>query len=411
MTIYQKWELTPDEKALQGLKLFPYMDTAQLPEKLQCKRLQEEVMKDIQSDPETYKAFACLDEEYQTALIEFCMGNRGMNILYDPFFKKIFRKDKIERLERLLSQIMQQKVRIITDIPYEITRRSEDSSFMIMDMLVQLENGAYVNLEIQRLTHDFPFERAECYASDIMVYQYDQLHLELQEQNRRIREINTQTGTTHKIPVLHFDYHKMRPVYVIVLMNSGAKKFRQFQNDFIHRSEPIIRFNTGLEEKTLKRYIYISLDNFRKLEHNELTELEAWMYFLASDRPEDIRRVISKYPEFEEYYKEIIRFRYNPKELMMMVPEAIRMMDEGSFLLMVDRMQSELDAQAQLLEQRTQELKMAEKKMEQLLNESKELKDLNSELKGENSELKGENSELKGENSELRKQLADLKTK
>ncbi len=411
MIIYKKWALSPDEKALYGMKLFPHIDAAQLPLKLQSKRLREEVMTDIRSDPETYQAFEQLDKEYQEALIEFCMGNRGMNILYDPFFKKIFRKEKIERLERLLSQIMGEKVRIVTDVPYEITRRSEDSSFMIMDMLVQLADGAYVNLEIQRLTHDFPFERAECYSSDIMVYQYDQLNMELREQNRRIQEKNAQKNAGKRESVLHFDYHKMRPVYVIALMNSGTQKFRRFPNDYIHRSEPVIRFDTGLEEKTLKRYIYISLDNFRKLEHNELTELEAWMYFLASDKPEDIRRVIDKYPEFAEYYEEIIRFRYNPKELMMMVPEAIRMLDEGSFLSMVDRMQAELDAQADLLEQRTQELMKTEKELEQLRNERMELKGKNTELKGENTELKGENTELKGENTELRKKLAALKTK
>ena len=104
----------------------------------------------------------------------------------------------------------------------------------------------------------------------------------------------------------------------------------------------MVRFDTGLEETTLKRYIYISLDIFRKLEHNELTELEAWLYFLASDRPEDIRRVIGKYPGFTELYEEIIRFRYNPKEMMAMVPEAIRMMDEGAYQLLIERIQDEL---------------------------------------------------------------------
>ena len=58
-----------------------------------------------------------------------------------------------------------------------------------MDMLVQLKSGAYVNLEIQRITHDFPFKRAECYASDLLVYRYDQIHME---------ECSEQSGTRNR---------------------------------------------------------------------------------------------------------------------------------------------------------------------------------------------------------------------
>ena len=65
---------------------------------------------------------------------------------------------------------------------------------MIMDLVVQLANGAYVNLEVQRNTHGFPFERAECYASDIMVYQYDQLKLENKALNRKIKARNKEKG-------------------------------------------------------------------------------------------------------------------------------------------------------------------------------------------------------------------------
>ena len=39
--------------------------------------------------------------------------------------------------------------------------------------------------------------------------------------------------------------------------------------------------------KELINKIYISLDIFREMEHNELTELDAWMYFLSSDNPAD----------------------------------------------------------------------------------------------------------------------------
>ena len=54
-------------------------------------------------------------------------------------------------------------------------------------------------------------------------------------------------------------------------------------------------------------------DNKKK---EKLTELEAWTYFLASDRPEDITRLVREYPEFEEMYLEINQFRMKPEEMM-----------------------------------------------------------------------------------------------
>ena len=82
--------------------------------------------------------------------------------------------------------------------------------------------------------------------------------------------------------------------------------------------------------KQLEKFIYISLDVFRRMVHNELTELEAWMYFLGSDHPGDILRIIEKYPYFQELYQDIIQFRYRPEELINMFSEALRIMDHNT---------------------------------------------------------------------------------
>ena len=63
-----------------------------------------------------------------------------------------------------------------------------------------------------------------------------------------------------------------------------------------------------------------------------------------------------------------------------MVPEAIRMMDEGSFQLMIDRLQEELDT-----------------KVGQLA----ELTERNEELTGQNEELAGRNAKLKDEKRQM----------
>ncbi len=368
MVSYRKWEMEPEERQAQGLKLFPMLEREKLPAALQCRRLREDVMKDIEEDPEVLKVFRKMKPEHQEALVQFCMGNRGLNVLYDPFFKKLFLEGEagLKRLERLLSLIMGQKITIVRDEHLEVTRRSEDASVMIMDLVVKLEDGSYVNLEVQRRTHDFPFKRAECYSADILVHQYDELKREQRE--------------AEPDKIVRFDYNNMRPVYVIVLMNSASRKFNAYPDHYIHKSNGKVKFDTGLEEDSLQKYIMVSLDIFRKMEHNELTELEAWMYFLASDRPEDIRRVIEAYPEFEMLYQEIIRFQYNPKELMAMVPEAIRMMDEGSYQLMIDRMQTQLEAQAGQIEEQAGQIEAQAGQIEELQDTNKELQDANREL-------------------------------
>lgn len=76
--------------------------------------------------------------------------------------------------------------------------------------------------------------------------------------------------------------------------------------------------------------------------HNELTELEAWMYFLSSDHPGDILKIIKQYPFFQELYQDIIKFRYQPKELITMFSEALRIMDRNAVEYMVDDLKEEM---------------------------------------------------------------------
>ena len=75
--------------------------------------------------------------------------------------------------------------------------------------------------------------------------------------------------------------------------------------------------------------------------HNELTELEAWLYFLSSDNPLHIQRIIEKYPFFRELYQDIIDFRKDPKELIRMFSESLSIADRNTIKLMVDELRDE----------------------------------------------------------------------
>ena len=88
-------------------------------------------------------------------------------------------------------------------------------------------------------------------------------------------------------------------------------------------------------------FIIVPLDIFNQMPHNELTELEAWLYFLSSDNPLHIQRIIEKYPFFQELYKDIIDLRYHPKELITMFSESLLIADRNTVKLMIDELRQD----------------------------------------------------------------------
>ena len=109
------------------------------------------------------------------------------------------------------------------------------------------------------------------------------------------------------------------------------------------------------------------------------------MYFLGSDHPKDILRIIKQYPFFQDLYQDIIKFRYQPKELITMFSEALRIMDQNAVEYMVDKLKAEMSRL------------------------SLELSEKNSELSAKNLELAKKDSELKEQNAELEKLRSLLK--
>ena len=94
----------------------------------------------------------------------------------------------------------------------------------------------------------------------------------------------------------------------------------------------------------LQEYLLIPLDIFRENHQNISRKLDAWLLFIASDQPWDIREVIEAYPEFAELYREVFDFRYHKKELVSMYSEALRILDQNTVKLMVELQQEEIKA-------------------------------------------------------------------
>lgn len=319
----------------------------------------ETVLAEIQNDPAFYQLYLQLSDTAQEELIAFAMGVRGVRMVYDTMFKTIFNpQTHPERLEELIGLLYGEHLRIVQVYPNRSQHLSEEGSLLIMDVVVQLESGVLVNIEIQRIGYDFPGPRCACYSSDLVMRQYSQIRA------RKRQEKET------------FSYHDIKKVCTIVLIQSSTQEFHDFPGQYLHYSRQT--FNTGLDLDLIQEYLLIPLDIFLKTPHNEITRLDAWLYFLASDKPEDILRVITAHPDFRELFAEVFRFRHQGKELIHMFSEALRILDINTTQLMI----------------------------ENLRKEAATLKEETTSLKEENVSLEKELAFLRDQNLALQAQLA-----
>ena len=136
----------------------------------------------------------------------------------------------------------------------------------------------------------FPGERSACHSADLLLRQY-----------RRVRGERRQA----------FRYTDIRSVYTIVLFEKSPKVFRTFPEAYLHRFEQ--RSDTGLSLELLQKYIFLPLDIFQRTMHNKSVdnEMDAWLMFLSTDRPEQIIQLIEAYPKFRRLYEIVYRICRN----------------------------------------------------------------------------------------------------
>lgn len=329
----------------------------------------EEVLHRLKDYPEAYKEFRKLSKEFQEEFVAYSMGVKGVKMTYDPFFKTIFDPDKYKRrLEDFLEACLGEPVKIEDVVKNESERLTDDGGLLIEDLVVRLKSGELVNVEMQRVGYYFPGERCACYSSDLIMRQYSQLKAQMKGQKQR------------------FPYGMIKKVFTIVLMYKSTEEFQRFPEDHLHYAKQT--FQTGLNVDLMQEYLLIPLDIFLKNNDNIISKLDAWLYFIASDKMEDIKRVCEAYPEFKELYQDVFKFRYQPKELVSMFSEALRMLDKATEQYMIDDLM---------------------RKNEELKEKNEELKEKNEELKEKNEELKEKNEELKGKNEELKEEKAQRK--
>ena len=127
---------------------------------------------------------------------------------------------------------------------------------------------------LQREGHRLHGERACCYASDLIMRQY--------EREKQIARKEEKT----------FSFRSMKPVYVIVIMENSPTPFLDVSPYYMHRK--ITTYDSHAQIAELSNIVYISLDTFQQVVQNIDTPLHAWLTFLSAWKAEDIMNFFSE---------------------------------------------------------------------------------------------------------------------
>ena len=328
------------------------------------KLTEEEVMRMIQKTPGLYSKYLELSETLKSEFLEFCMGERGLNLTYDPMFKAVFNPQQYAyRLEEFLSLCLGEEVKILHALPTESSRLTDEGSLLVMDLLVQLESGALADVEIQKVGYLFPGQRCACYSSDLVMRQYSLVRAKCREKNQP------------------FSYQQIKKVYTIVLFQKSPKEFHKFPGKYLHHARQ--RFDTGLELDLLQEYLMIPLDIFLKSQQNIDKKIEAWLTLIAADDMERIRKVLEAYPEFGEIYCQVFQFRRKVEELMGMYSDALRILDANTVKYMIEQQREEIEQQNERIEQQNETI---EQQNEAIQQQKKEIDSVKQELSQKEAE-------------------------
>ena len=341
-------------------------------------RTREEVLAEIESQKKLSAIFNSWEEKPQNEFLDFVTGAKGVKILYDSFFKEIMNPETTpERLEEFLSLLLGEHVKIKCALPTDNSRIADESSLVIMDILIELEDGSLANLEAQKVGYMFPGQRIECYSADLLLRQY-----------KRVR------GEKNK----EFSYRDIKKVYTIILYEHSGKKFSEFPNDYLHWIRP--KSDTGLELEWLQEHLLIPLDIFRRNLQNKgiNNKLDAWLTFLSVDKPEIIEQLIKKYPQFKPMYQQIYEICRNTERVMELYSEELRIMDRNTVQLMIDIMQKRIDEQSESLLQNK----------EQLSQKDTQLSQKDAQLSQKDAQLSQKDVQLSQKDTQIEQQLQEI---
>ncbi|MFR2077251.1 MAG: PD-(D/E)XK nuclease family transposase, partial [Lachnospira sp.] len=250
------------------------------------------------------------------------------------------------------------------------------------------------NVEVQKIGYRFPGQRSACYSSDLLLRQY-----------KRVK------GEKKKA----FSYKDIKSVYTIVFFETSIKEFHEYPQNYIHKFKQ--QSDTGLELELLQKYVFIPLDIFRGIYHNDgksngknsanrcWNKTEAWLTFLSTDEPEIIIELISQYPEFKEMYEEIYVMCQNVEKVMEMFSKELIQLDRNTVQYMIDEMQDTIDVQKEELEAKQETIDTQKGELEQqkatISTQKNELEEQKTTINTQKEELEAKQNTIDTQKDEI----------
>ena len=334
-------------------------------------RTQGEVLDELRENAKLWKTFCEWEEKYQQEYLDICTGVKGVKLLYDTYFKAVMNPDtRPERLNDFLSEILGKKVKILKVLPNESAQIAAESSLLIMDIVVQFEDGSIANVEIQKIGYLFPGQRSACYSSDLLLRQYKRVRAELGQ---------------------GFTYRKIQKVYTIVLFEKSNSDFSNFSKEiYIHHFEQ--KSDTGVEMNLLQEYTFICLDIFGDIIQNEdrkiENRLEEWLVFLSQDDPDMIIKLLNQNADFQEIYEEVYTICLNMERMMEMFSKELAILDRNTVKLMIDEMEEEVAEAKRKADEAERKADEAESRAKQAEHQEKQMRKELDNLKKELEKMK-----------------------
>ena len=299
-------------------------------QKIFTQRTEDEVLSELKDLPGAYRTYQGWNEELRDLFMAFCMGKKTLPVLYDTVFKILMNPDTHpERLEDCISCLLKQKVTIQTVLPME-NILMDGVSTMVMDILVRLDDGALVLVEIQKIPYYFPAERASCYSADLLLREYSC--------------VKREKGKT-------FSYNDLRKVYTIIFYEKSIEAFKEYPQIFTHHARMVC--DSGLELNFLQEFYLVALDVFEKSGYSKHRDpkdhLIGWLSFFCTKNAEDAEALCKEYPWLLELYTEMAEFGRKPEELIAMFSDFLREMDRNTIRYMVDDMKEKIEKQAEMI--------------------------------------------------------------
>ena len=358
-------------------------------------RTRKEILNELRDNDELWSQFESWEEENQEEYLDICTGVKGVKVLYDTFFKAVMNPDtRPERLNDFLSTVLGRTVKILKVLPNESARIAAESSLLVMDIVVQFEDGSIANVEVQKIGYLFPGERSACYSADMLLRQYKRVRRELGKK---------------------FHYRDIKKVYTIVLFEKSNSVFKSFSKDiYIHRFQQ--QSDSGIELNLLQEYTFICLDIFDNIIHNEGRKidgrLEEWLVFLKEDDPDMIIKLLEQNSEFRDIYEEIYNICRNSERMMGMFSKELEILDRNTVKLMIDELDEALGEEREkvkAIKQERETLKAEKESLEAEMQEAKaEKESLETEIQRTKDEMKTERKRAEEAEKELIRLRAEL---